>query len=753
MILFSILYSLLFGSITGTVLTKYLLKRVSFPFFDTSIPGVTQELTNYKTFDLFEFVFIVIISISIFLLNWLLLKKNHLNKTISFAFLIAMFILYIQTHFVVSSGRLVLFIVVLIQALLLVVIRYPFSKINIDYKNKEVVVMNGILMGFYLLLLTKQMSTSVAIPLLSLLLLPVIYLLLSNRFQYFPRSPLHILILIVIVQPNSLTYLYAVGVFVICLILLLRKTFLPSKFEHLLRTYVYPITIIVLIAYNPLYYIGNFDTVEEGFWLGWIESMSHGRALYKDIASYHPPLLSWMLYLFTSVTEYSIRNVRLFFHALQIAGLVMFYFFVSNILSKKVSMLVVMIIILSIMPVDVRNNALIRVGFGLFSLTCFYWFMSTRMSRYLFISGLTSAVSIFVSMEVGISVTISIIITLVLVSVGHFRNILYYLAGLLMGSVPFMLYLTVTQSVVPFLEQMTFYMASFSKGYFNFPIERAIVTSNLRWHLIWQNFSNTSWLYELSKLTLLAVIMFTMTRVIKNGQLNVSSLVTNLSKVTSKNTLALSSSLFGLVLYRSVLGRSDYYHLLFVLFLSIPLLFYLFEKFELKPYFNVILITFLLFVVFNKPINEQFISKFLFKLTSYGEIIGDYTRYDLDRGKILVGKEVNVTVTNELVHFIKEVTSTDESIFVYPWNPEIYFLSDRKNATSIDTPYAFWNEYYQRQMVNQIEQNNPSLVILNTEQNFGGFTPQSLRTVYDYILVNYKEVKYLYPYKILVQKS
>ena len=250
----------------------------------------------------------------------------------------------------------------------------------------------------------------------------------------------------------------------------------------------------------------------------------------------------------------------------------------------------------------------------------------------------------------------------------------------------------------------------------NLPIERSVNSAFIHWHIINQYISAYPFLWELARAGLVGGLLI---------------------GVYKKDKLAVALSIFGLVLFRSALGRSDIYHLLFPLLVAVPLIFFIFEKLNYKylvPLFSILLV-----LVFTRNIvNASFIEAKLYQLQTYGRAIGE--------------QEKVLTNDNErLVQYIKQNYSKDQNIFVYPWKPEIYLLTERPNATKFYTPYAFYTEEYQKDMILELQSSKPPLIIYSPEMKFANLVPDSLPLINNYILENFKEVKNIGDHKILTK--
>jgi cellulose biosynthesis protein BcsQ len=153
-------------------------------------------------------------------------------------------------------------------------------------------------------------------------------------------------------------------------------------------------------------------------------------------------------------------------------------------------------------------------------------------------------------------------------------------------------------------------------------------------------------------------------------------------------------------------------------------------------------------LIFTNQLNAKLISKTIFKFNTYGQVIDVYQELNSERAQILIGMEANKEELVQVVNYVQENVEKNERFFAFPWSPELYFLSDRNNATSFDTPYAFFSTKYQEQMVKEIKNNKPKIIIYDTGANFGNLTSESLSIVNEYIINNYTQVNQIHSYRI-----
>jgi hypothetical protein len=671
MLAISILSSILAGSALGRAISNFLVLNLKLNFYSGSvdtIPAFSEELAIGKTYDIVDFVLTIIFTLTIFALVHFFYKNK--NKLISVVYLIFSAILFLQIQFATYNLVYVVIYFVAANAFFAIATKTKVKIADIEKIDEHTMkkLAEGLFIGFLLMLVIERF-TSTILPLAAIALTPLVY------------------------------YIFAKN----------RKPFLPGS-------KLYAIIIIILIVYNPLYYLGHFDSVEEGFWLGWVSGLRDGKALYSQIAAYHPPLIIWILSIFQKLFGYSIENTRLALHTMQIAGIAMYYFFADRLLKSRLSKATVMLLAISMTAIMVRNNVEIRLGLGLVSIA----FLSNPV-----LAGGLAAAALFTSTEVGVAAFVAAVIYIVFAK-EKAKYLVKYISGASFVAAPILLIILINGGMVQMITDIGFYIRAFSAGYFNLAIERPVSSSFIYWHLINQYLSAYPFLWEIARGGIVAALLLSISKF-------------NIKKLGSIDQTAIATAIFALVVFRSALGRSDYYHLLFPLLVAIPLMFYVLEKIGNK--FAIYAVSFFLLFVFARDIvNASFVNAKLYQLQTYGRAIGE-------QEPLLPNDEI------EVVQFIKENTSESNSIFVYPWNPEIYFLTERQNATRHYTPYAFFSEEYQQEMISELEANNPKYIIYNSEMKFNNMTPGSLPIVDDYILENFEEVESFGSYKIMASKS
>lgn len=719
--------SFFLGTSIANIVSSLLIQKLGINLFSAGlthgIPALSTELAQAKTFDILNYALTILATMCFYGINCLLLQKKR-NKVLALGVLGFSFAMFLQTQLVAFSG---IALLVLTVAFYLFIALLNWKSVHVRLKLRSwLILANALLLGMYLVLIMNFVTTAIVVSLSIFVSTTVVYLLFSKKIGNLLKSHFHSLFLLSLFVPTNLPALLGLGIITTLAIVLLR-----SKWNReVITNSVYPLLFVLLLSYNPLFYMGKFDSVEEGFWYGWMQHLIQGDALYKDVMVYHPPFIVWGMYVFNKVAGFSIVNARLYLHILQIAGISMLYLAASTILEKKYNRIVILFLILGMSSLLVRNNIEIRIGLGMLSIAAAHMFFETQKRLWLFVSGLITATSVFVSVEVGAATSIALSAGVLFLS-GNRRiyNAMLFASGALSVAIPTALILGVTGGLSGLTEQLAFYSGAFSQGYFNSAIERQFTSSFFHWHIFNQYLSLEIWLWYVAQLGILSALLFAGRKVIER-------------RANPREKTALIMAIMGLIVFRAALGRSDWFHLLFPLFVALPLLFYVIERVtRLKPVINVLVAFAFLFVFARNSVHANFIENVMYRLQTYGKSIGTFNTLNTPRGGIVVGSEVNTEEVVNLVNFIQSNTSKSDTIFVYPWSPELYFLTDRGNATSVDTPYAFYTEAYQNKIVEELQSNQPKYLIYNPDMKFAGLVPETLSVVNGYILQNYKGVQ------------
>lgn len=729
--IFIIVSSVLLGSVIARIGASILVFQKGINLISTGVieggPLYTADYLSGKSFDLMEFPIFVLTSLGLFAILTFIFRKlksgNAHQILVGASLTIFSVIANIATLFADSSGSQTI-IFISAWCLVTAVLAYKVPAKLPAWEQGKSAVFNGVITGFYLSVLTHKFSTSVALPIALFAATPIYFYMFSEKFKFL-KNPSFIFLMGAMFVPFNKLFLLLLPVFS-ALFIFFSKNKVPLKTVRLLES-VYPALILIIFLYNPTFYIGTFDTVEEGLWAGWLQRMLDGKTMYRDFAAYHPPLLSGGLYVFSKVFGESLYNLRLYFHLLQITGPIIIYLIVSKLTKSNWIRIAVFILIVAYSTSLVRNNMEIRLASGLIPLLFVYWYNERRQKVFLWTSGILSGLALLISVETGIaSVAATGIAVLLSASKKTFWKVsLPALAGGTFVVLSVLSLLFINGSLSKFVEYVYFYASSFSLGYTNTVIERPDTATLVQWYLVNKYVASSAFLWELTKYVLVGGAAF--------------AAVLKIKKEFGINEILFSGvAVFGLVLSRSALGRSDVYHIAFAWVVCLILLAYIFQY--ISSYSRVIpavILTLLIIFVGREQTQVALLQNQIIKFQTYGNPSGGYPSYKNPRAGILTGIETKTEIGDAMISYITENVGKDEYIYVFPHAPEIYFLADRSNATSFDTPINMFAMAYQKQTVEELKKNKPKLIIYNPNFSIAGISRFALGVTDNYIIENY----------------
>lgn len=739
----AILSSILLGSSLSKIIAKLLVFQKGINLFSSgSIHGIKLLDLNFalgKSYDLIEFGLFLLLTTAIFSVYHLIYRKRKFSNSVSILIGVLQFvfasIIYVSTQFASFSGTRVL-ATVLIWILIsnLLVLLVPVK--NILLKENKISLINGFFLGFYLSIVAHKLTPDIAIPLVIFLTLPIIFLYLSHKYNFL-KHPAFAFLIISSLFPYNIKLLTILGLLTAALLVIPIKKMSADLIEAVYR--IYPYLILFLILYNPTFYLGSFDTIEEGFWAGWLQNMLAGRIVYRDFALFHPPALSSGLYLFSNLFGASLFNLRLYFHLLQISGLIIIFLVLKNLTKAKWIIIPLYILILAYSPDLVRNNTEIRLAAGLLPILFIYWYKSTNKKFLLFLTGILSGLSLFVSVETGMaSIIASVACGIILLSKGSIKTISFILLGQVFSILSVFGILYLNHSLTGFFEYIIFFVSAFSSGYQNALMERSTASTLIQWMNFDGFLKSSGFLWELSRSVIVGSLIFSLLLKLKKN-------------FTAKTLLFFGVAAFGIILTRSALGRSDVYHISFIWILAVLLLGFLLQFLsKWSKTLSIIVLMILLIFIGRDPIQKVLFQNQLIKFQTYGNPPGTFYKYDYSRGGIMTETEVDAKRYDNLIAYVNQEVGTNDLIFVFPHAPEIYFLVNRKNATSFDSPTIFFSSKYQKQMVNELIFNKPKIILYNPKFGVSGISADILSEVNNYILSNFHQIKSINEYGIMI---
>ncbi|MFA5828384.1 MAG: glycosyltransferase family 39 protein [Candidatus Shapirobacteria bacterium] len=692
-----------------------------------AIPSFSRQLAQAKSIDIIEYGLLVLVIAILFAFTLIFIKhRQRKARLYDWLYFGVSLLFFAQVNFVDFSGTLVLAFFVLFQFMFWTMLMSKGEDKEIVFNPK--LFTNGIFLGLVMMQVIQKFNYSLILPLFVLGFMPLLYHLLPFRFL---QNPSHLLLIFLVIKPGNFYWL--LFLLIITAIFVVITEIMKSKNKEKIFNFIfkiYPFALITIVAFNPLYYRSDLDSVEEGFWLGWLQRLLNNQIIYRDFMAHQPPLLAWTLKYFVLLTGATVANVKLFFHLLQIVAYFIFYSLIKTIINNKVARITILTMIMGISNGLTKNNVEIRLAMGLLPLIPLFNYINSKKNWWLIWAGIANALSIFISLEVGIVSFLSVSIYLITTQKTKIiKPFFYYLCGLLTIVTPISFFLFYHGAFLDMVGQLAYYSNAFSNGFFNLAVERSNLLQLLDWRIVNNYLGSIEMWWQFSQLTIIGSLFWGISKSIKE-------------KKENPNTgIVITLCLIGLFLFRSALGRSDWWHLLFPLIIALILFGFLVENLckKISMIFGISLIVFTL-ILNRSSFNDFFIYSQVEKIQSYGKIPGTFKNYKNSKFGIAVDQGTDTAAIDDLIDFLSQ-TPSNQKIFAYPWMPEIYFLSGKENATKNDTPYGFFTLAHQIQMITDLDNNQKAIIIYNPNMNFADLSPLKLELINNYILNNYRTTK------------
>ena len=539
----------------------------------------------------------------------------------------------------------------------------------------------------------------------------------------------------------------------------LKKKIFFSVFQ-----YVLPAILIVFITYDSHFVsrwftIGNL-MIDEGCHLAWINEILLGKVLYRDCFYLYGPFTTYPAAYIMKIFGAHISVWRFYILWSSIAGLViLFYSLFSFRLSAMVRWIVIIFLVVIYYPVLPGFTWVsMRLALGLSSIVLYLRHMDTRRNAPLLYSGFVSGIALFYSQEIGLAsfLTIGSIMILSERDGFSFKRLLIrgavYSSGVLVISFFVLLFFYLHGSLREFLSGFLAGPRYFVLGWgaLRFPDLSSDLMALLHdpsWKAVIQFMKIDLFFYSPIFLYL--------------GLLSYYALKWFQRDLDSRDLPNLSLLIFGILLFRSALARSDGPHVFFVCFPSVILSLHLLDRLIRRhmdvptvlsvPLGILLCMCFVPLLMRSQmkitAIKNHLTGKRPYVLempTQQGDTIAEFGTLDTERGKGLrVPRPFNESF-DLAVSFIRENTGPKETIFAFPNEALFYFLTGRANATSFVLSQHMITRKMRKEAVMQLMINRPRFVIFGLIPNTrvdGIFPEQDNPEVLKYLQKNYKVIK------------
>lgn len=442
---------------------------------------------------------------------------------------------------------------------------------------------------------------------------------------------------------------------------------------------------------------------EEGAFLAWVQAIHAGGVLGRDFSCIYGPLIVYPLAWAMNLFGVSVFTARLYTLILNLLAYLIILYFLYRTMKLKTSFLFSALGFLAIFLPNwylAPHHTFLRVTLGTVPILILSRPAALRSRRAVMLAGFAVGVSVMFSQEVGLSSLIAVSGMHALAYIVNkdqtvsLRALLLFMAGAAIAVLPFSFYFFMHNALVPAIREQL--VVPRLLGAFAIPFPP------LKYFLA-QPFSDMYlfyWIIGVYIFSAISLIPPIMARKLEEGQLLKTGLL-----------------IFGAVLFKSVLARSDQYHALFASQPAFLLLFLHLDNAAVtvlaknnreRAFINSLLVAGLgLSVVV------------LFLVTSILRIhmAGRFNRDRLN-GRTMAGIRADSIIFDERVlspiarikTFLAQHTRDGDPVFFFPNEPAYYFLFNRNNPTRYSGGMAATAQQ-RNEMVSALENTKPRYVV------------------------------------------
>ncbi|HEY5973990.1 MAG TPA: hypothetical protein VIU41_04550 [Geobacteraceae bacterium] len=312
-----------------------------------------------------------------------------------------------------------------------------------------------------------------------------------------------------------------------------------------------------LFSYSRTYFqLPNFELeflYEEGAMLAWAQSILAGGVFSRELTCQYGPLLIYSLAGFMKIFGVSVLVQREFNLVLNLLAYTLVVVLLFRLLRTKavfVGASIGYLVIFSPFLFFAPNCTYLRVALGFLPLLLWYRSQDGRQSVGLLLTGAAVGLSLLLSQEVGMCAllaTLGVTVAQAVMTGGQSRlwqKVVTIAGGVVVVILPFLAYLQLHDALGVFLAEMLLYPRLYALGYGSLPFPAL-------GGFIAHPFSGGALLHYWVIGIYAAVAVYFIPTVVRR-------------QLAPRDFLTLGLLLFGLLLYRAALGRSDEYHVFYV---------------------------------------------------------------------------------------------------------------------------------------------------------------------------------------------
>jgi hypothetical protein len=485
---------------------------------------------------------------------------------------------------------------------------------------------------------------------------------------------------------------------------------------------------------------------EEGVNLAWAQNILAGRVYARDFKCEYAPALIYPLAWAMKLFEPTVLLARGYTHALNIITYAIIILFLYKTIAHKSLFVCSSIVYLLAFPpflMMATNSTYLRVALGIFPILLAYLYKKQPNRLSLTIIGFMLGVSLLFSQEVGICSTLGVIGFFLTDALFHRRHSLIYrqaiqvVFGLLLSIGPTLAYFYSQDALSSFIANLFEYPRLFALGFVSlpFPDFQSFIKNPLAGNSIFHYW--VIFIYSIVTIRL-------GTKLIKE-------------KPDRNDLLIISILIFGILLFRSALGRSDSSHVLFCSSPAFLLCFLIIDQTVIslkqskpvsiigKCLLPIFLVSTLLLLFYRSDLFKQSYFCIQYNINTTGALLGKST-LGIDMPELpRAGVKFSPDAAQNLLT-IKKTLDTyarpNDSVYFFPNEAAYYFLFNRNPPTRFMIAYQAITFAHRRDLIADLEKSKPGVVIYskNTQRIDGIYETTQVPELVNYLTRKYRIV-------------
>lgn len=471
---------------------------------------------------------------------------------------------------------------------------------------------------------------------------------------------------------------------------------------------------------------------EEGQILGWVTKVLHGGIPYKDTLVTRGPLVIYTTVWAMKWFGQTLLTKRVWFLILNLMMAYFYYYFCAKLIRSRFLRRFAFFIILLI------HNFNYRTGFGVLALALFLDSLESNRRSLAVFAGLAVAAALLSSIEVGICSGVAIGVAIIVGFVfdrekrpALAKTAANFAIGIAIVFVPLTLVLLMKGALGDVVYGSLVYPKYAMLGYASSPFPNLL-------EVLRKDIEQNRFLFEATlRIFILwylpiALYLFTFFLILRN-------IVTR--QIDFQLTQLLTIAVYGWLLFRSALGRTDFHHLYFSVPPAFVLCLYYADRYKTKAMIPVLLCLIPIAFLWQRPKDLVYpaIKDFVANFHPADSAPQDSYQIAPLRG-ILSDTKVRNRVES-IVSAIQSQRKPGDAIYAFPNLPMYYFALDAPNPTPYEWAYQAITHDMRVHAVDLLQKAHPQFIVFSQDpkQRLDRIPPeQAVPEILTFIQSNYK---------------